>query len=293
MIHVVCTACVAVAAAVCLYHAFLALVALAGRKPPEKPSSEALHSFAIVIPAHNEEGTIDCALRSCGALDYPKEKFTVYVVADNCSDQTAEMAMAYGAVCLVRRDEQNRGKGQALEWALPRILPHGHDAVVILDADCQLGTHALKVFDHRLLAGERVLQASDVVANPDENAMSYTLAVANVLENDLFYTPKSTLGLAVFLRGTGMVFRRDVLANCPWRALSIAEDAEYTCQLLKQGILVSFVPEVRVASRFPVQQRQLVVQRTRWVGGGVSVARTRGLELLWRGVVRRRPVLPY
>ena len=127
------------------------------------------------------------------------------------------MAGSHGATCLVRHDEEKRGKGYALEWALPQVLSAGHNAIVVLDADCQIDSHALLAFDEYLCSGARVLQASDVVGNPDESPTSYVLALANALENDCFYTPKSALGLAVLLRGTGMAFHREVLLRFPWR----------------------------------------------------------------------------
>ncbi len=284
--HLVCTAFVASATVVSLYHVILAAIALVCRQTEGKITHGASHSFAIVIPAHNEEGTIATALRSCSALDYPKHRYTVYVVADNCDDRTTVVAAAYGARCLTRRDEQRRGKGPALEYAFQRILPDGHDAVLVLDADCALDANALGVFARHLESGARVLQASYVVANPDENAVTYLLALANVLENDLFYAPKSLLGLAVFLRGTGMAFHREVLESHPWQARALVEDTEYSCQLLKKGVPIRFVPNVRVASDFPIRNDQLAVQRARWIHGGFRHGRTQMLGLLWTGLAK-------
>jgi cellulose synthase/poly-beta-1,6-N-acetylglucosamine synthase-like glycosyltransferase len=288
---ILCLASVVVATTVCAYHLFLALVAVAFRRRTGQPSSEAMNNFAIIIPAFNEENTIAGVLGSCAALDYPTKRFTVYVVADHCSDRTAEVAAELGAVSLVSQSETGRGKGHALEWAFQQIFSRGHDAVVVLDADCQLESHALREFDRYLNAGERVLQANNVVGNPDDSVSSCILALASILENDLFYTPKSILGLAVLLQGTGMVFRKDVLTQCPWRARSIVEDAEYSYRLLKAGVRVRFLPNVRVKSESPTHQKQLSVQRGRWIGGGISLARNHCLEMLWEGLVKRRIAL--
>jgi cellulose synthase/poly-beta-1,6-N-acetylglucosamine synthase-like glycosyltransferase len=248
------------------------------------------HSFAIVIPAHNEETTLPRALESCAALDYPKEKIAVYVIADNCTDRTAEVAWQHGAACLVRQDEQKRGKGFALEWALPQLLADGREAVVVLDADCTMDSHALLAFDRHLAGGARVLQASYVVGNPDASPISYILALANVLENDCYFAPKSVLGLAVMLRGTGMVLHRDVLLQFPWRAQSVTEDSEYSYQLLKKGIRVRFLNAVRVASDFPVTRDQLTTQRNRWIAG-IRTGVPQGIKLFWHGILTRRLAL--
>jgi cellulose synthase/poly-beta-1,6-N-acetylglucosamine synthase-like glycosyltransferase len=281
---------VALAAAVCLYCVGLALAAPRTRRAHAADDAPR-HSFAIVIPAHNEETHIADVLNACAGLDYPHEKYRVFVVADNCRDRTAAVAAAHGATVLERHDEARRGKGAALEWALAQVLAEPVDTVVILDADCRLEATALHTFDRHLSDGNQVLQASYVAANPDESIVSYVASVANCIENDLFYAPKSRLGLAVLLRGTGMVFQRKVLEECPWRADSIVEDVEYTIRLARARFPVRFVPEAVVWSAFPAQQQQLAVQRTRWVGGNFELALRHTLPLLWDGTRLGRPVL--
>lgn len=267
------------------YYALLAVVAMAARPRKNASQAGAFNSFAIVIPAHNEEDAIGDTLRSCLALDYPKDKYTVYCIADNCTDSTASVARQMGAVSLERHDLNNRGKGFALEWAFERILPKGHDAVMVLDADCTIDSSALRIFDRYLKGGADVLQASYVTSNPDESPISYASAVGNVVENVLFYAPKSALGLAVFLRGTGMVFKSPVLKNIPWSAHSIAEDVEYGVRLLEEGYKIRFIDEVRVLSKFPATAAQLKVQRERWAGGNLKLGRLNALRLFFKGIV--------
>ncbi|NIO19351.1 MAG: glycosyltransferase, partial [Candidatus Aenigmarchaeota archaeon] len=274
------------AAMVCLYYVFLALYSLVVRRNALLLNNDAIHTFAVVIPAHNEEETISGVLRSCNELDYPKDKYKLYVIADNCSDRTAKIAVQSGAACLKRQDKKRRGKNFALAWAFERILPQGHEAIVVLDADCHIDVHALRVFDLFLENGHQVIQANNVASNPDASPMSYAVAIGNLIENDLFYAPKSHLGLAVFLRGTGMVFRREVLEHHSWRAHSIAEDVEYSLRLLTSGIRVSFVSEVNVSSEFPAHQDQLKIQRTRWASGNLCLGKTHALRLMWEGVVK-------
>ena len=274
------------------YYYFLAVYALS-KKGKTKPirKEKPFHTFAIVIPAHNEEDLIPFVLQSCAELDYPEDKYEVFVVADNCSDQTANVAAETGVTSLERHDPVNRGKGFALAWAFDRVLPKGHDALIVLDADCQLETQALQIFDQYMLTGDRVLQANNIASNPDVSPISYALAIGNVIENDLFYAPKSELGLAVFLRGTGMVVSREVLKAYPWKAHSIVEDVEYTINLFRNGIRPRFVREVKVESKFPVHDQQLDVQRTRWASGNLSFFRKYFLKLIWEGLFRKQWVL--
>src|SRR5262249_55593142 len=138
---------------------------------------------------------------------------------------------------------------------------------------------------------DAVLQASSVAANPEDSAVSYAVAVGNVLENDLFYAPKSRLGLSVLLRGTGMVFRRDVLERHPWQAHSITEDMEYTLELLRAGVGVRFLSDVRVVSDFPAHAEQLRVQRLRYAAGNLRFGKGKALRLMAEGILARRATL--
>ena len=250
-----------------------------------------MNTFAIVIPAHNEERHIADVLRSCTGLDYPADKYQVYVVADNCSDRTAEVARTCGATCLERTDVEYHGKGHALQWAFEHVLPNGHDAVVVLDADCTVESHALRVFDQCLQEGSRALQAHYVLSNPDASPISYVARVGNVLEYEYFYAPKSDLGLAVMLVGTGMVFHRGVLLEHPWRAHSVVEDAEYTLTLARHGLRVRFVSNVHVVQAAAERVEQLAVQRARWASGTWQLGKRSVLRLIAKGLLTGRVLL--
>jgi len=276
---------------VCVYYVVLALNALFKRANRMEQQRDPHHKFAIVIPAHNEEISLGDTLKSCRELDYPKDKYTVFVIADNCTDRTSEVAIENGAVCLARFDEEQKGKGFALEWAFDRLTNDGHDAFVILDADCTIDSNALRVFDQYLCDGNLVLQANYAVSNPDENTISYVLAVGNFIENELFYAPKSRLGLAVLLRGTGMAIHSSVLKEHAWKACSLTEDLEYTIELFRSGIRPKFIQEVRVWSPFPVEKTQLKVQRERWAGGTFRSGKSHAFEFIWEGLLKGQPIL--
>lgn len=269
----------------------LALVALTTRAPGGARRAATYHRFLIIIPAHNEERSLARTLRSCLALSYPKERFEVCVVADNCSDRTAEIARQHGVDCLVREDRTQLGKGYALEFAFRRVNRRQHDAVLVLDADCVLSEDSLLEFNERLLAGDKVLQANFVASNPDVSVISYVLAVGNAIENDLFYAPLSRLGSTILLRGTGMVFHREVLERHPWTAFSVAEDAEYSLTLARSGIWVRLVEQAVVRSEYPCDLVQMTVQRRRHAAGNLRFARSQAVRLLWEGLRARRRTL--
>lgn len=274
-----------------LYFIFLMLARLLGARACIPAGPNTAHSFAIVIPAHDEESILAETLQSCAEIDYPKDKFQVYVIADNCSDHTAEIADSFGVTCLERFDNTRIGKGYALEWAFQQVLPSGCDAVLVLDADCRIDSHALRVFDRCLEGGDLALQSNYVMSNPDASAISYVARVGNMIEYELFYAPKSYLGLPAMLVGTGMVLRGELLEEQPWSAHSIVEDVEYTLALARRGIRVRFVANVNVLQDAAERLEQLKVQRSRWAGGAMKLSKTFALRLILEGAFKQRLLL--
>jgi 1,2-diacylglycerol 3-beta-glucosyltransferase len=279
------------AALAAAYYLVLLLARLCGARAIAPASDRAAHSFAILIPAHDEESVIADVLRSCASLDYPKDRYEVFVIADNCQDRTAEVVRSLGATCLERNDRENVGKGFALQWAFQQVLPLKFDAVVVLDADCCIDAHALRVFDQCLEHGVQALQANYVMSNPDASPISYVACVGNLIEYELFYAPKSSCGLAVMLVGTGMVFRRDLLESVPWAAHSLVEDAEYTLALARHGVRVRFVSNVHVCQPAAERSDQLEIQRTRWARGSMQLTKASAVRFLLEGIGRRQWLL--
>jgi glycosyltransferase involved in cell wall biosynthesis len=128
-----------------LYLLILALASL--RHRPALPSEAPRSRLAVVVPAHEEEALVGRCVRSLLRQRYPAGLYRVLVVADNCTDGTAAEAERSGARVMVRKDENARGKGRALRWAMDRLLAESDppDAVVVVDAD--------SVADPDLLAG--------------------------------------------------------------------------------------------------------------------------------------------
>ncbi|MCL2624408.1 MAG: glycosyltransferase family 2 protein [Planctomycetaceae bacterium] len=237
-----------------------------------------------MIPAHNESSGLPSVLERCLAVDYPKELFSVTVIADNCTDDTARIAREYGVVCLERFDNERRGKGEALEWAIPQVLETHADAVMVLDADCYLDEQSLKACDFEMSKGNHVIQVPYLVSNPDVSFQCYCQSLARTMENLLFYWPKSKLGLSSFLIGSGMVFHRKILDRFPWRAGGTNEDFEYCFQLIKNRIKPVFVGDAGLVSPFPDDSKQLATQRARWVFGGLQTIRESVGSLFHQGI---------
>ena len=244
-----------------------------------KPSSVPTRKFAILIPAHNEESTLPATLQSLAVLDYPPESVRVYVVADNCDDDTVMVAWEAGAVCMVRVESEKQGKGYAVAFGLNRVLRDSPDVVVILDADCTLDADALLALNERFAAGAEVAQCAVRSRNADAGSGGYVAAVGAAVD-EAVAVGLDRLGASVRLRGTGMALRRDVLERVPWTAFSVAEDAEYARQLRAAGLRVKHCGAAIVNCEAPGRIEDLCRQRRRWRAGGLLASKPLLLGLL-------------
>ncbi|MCP4190394.1 MAG: glycosyltransferase [Planctomycetaceae bacterium] len=273
--------------AIVCYYLFFIVVRSFGVQEVRLPTQSPQHRFMIVIPAHNEQLVIERTIRSCQAANYPPEQFDITVIADNCNDATALIAKNLGTHVLTRDDPTHQGKGYALAWAFQRLLAYPHDAFMVLDADSPLDNDALAILDSFLQTGAKILQANHRSSNPDASPISYAASVGRTLEYDLFFAPKSKLGLSVMLVGTGMVFHRSILATHGWSSHSCAEDTEFTIQLTRQNQRIHFVGNAFVQFINAETTKELRVQRTRWASGILSLSRANSWKLIGEGIARR------
>jgi cellulose synthase/poly-beta-1,6-N-acetylglucosamine synthase-like glycosyltransferase len=193
-------------------------------------------------------------------------------VADNCTDRTATIARWGGAVCVVRSDSVNRGKGHAVAFGLECINREAPDVVLVLDADCQLSPTALRELDVVFANGADAVQCAVRSENADDGPAGYVAAVGAAVDEGLA-RGLDRLGLSVRLRGTGMAFRRTVLNRVPWAAFGLAEDLEYTRQLRAAGFRIKHCGKAVVSCVAPAAVAELCQQRRRWSAAGVLASK--------------------
>lgn len=244
----------------------------------------------MLVPAHDEASMLGATLDSLAGLDYPAAGFEVVVVADNCTDATAEVARARGVLVVERHDPGRPGKGRALAWALDRLgAADGGlgDAVVFVDADCEVAPELLSAFDARLERGARALQADYRVANPEASRRAALRYAGFALQNVVRPAGRGALGLSAGLHGTGMALHADVLRAVPWESFSLAEDREHHLRLVAAGERVEFVPEVWVRTPVPARRGEAAVQEARWESGRLALARRHSPGLMATGLRSR------
>jgi exopolysaccharide biosynthesis WecB/TagA/CpsF family protein len=263
----------ALAALPAVYLLVLALAAAALRSAP-RPRLRP-EQLAVLVPAHDEAELIDRCVRSLLAQSYPRGSFSVIVVADNCRDETANIARAAGAEVMVRDEPGARGKGHALRWAIDRILASTMplDALVVVDADSIADPDLLWELEAERAAGAEVVQADYLVLHEDRSPQSELVGLAFLLFHRVRFGGRKMLGLPASLVGNGMLFTRSVLERQPWRAFTGAEDLEYSIQLRMAGVRPAFAPAARIYGPVPARKSAVESQRLRWEGGRFLMVR--------------------
>jgi cellulose synthase/poly-beta-1,6-N-acetylglucosamine synthase-like glycosyltransferase len=271
---------------------YTALLAVASRRRAPRAYGAPATRFDIVIPAHDEEAGIAATVQSLLGTDYPTEMRRVLVVADNCSDATAERAEAAGATVLVRNDSERRGKGYALAHAFERSQADGlAGAVVVVDADTTVTPNLLRAFDARFTGGASAVQAEYGVRNPLASWRTRLMVIALALFHVLRSLGRERLGVSAGLRGNGMGFTTPLLASVPHDAFSVVEDLEYGIRLGFAGHRVHYVDEARVLGEMVSSEQASRSQRTRWEAGRFAIARTHAPRLIAEAIRRHDPVL--
>ena len=233
--------------------------------------------FAVIVAAHNEHNVVGQLIKNLHDLNYPKELYDIYVIADNCSDDTAAISRAAGAIVCERFDSEKKSKGYALEWMFEKLFAMErdgkiYDAVAIFDADNLVHPQFLLEMNNRLLKGDRIIQGFLDAKNPYDTWVAGTFAIAFWVIDHVSHLAKTNIGLSAVLGGTGMCITLDVLKKYGWRATCLTEDMEFTMKSLAEGIKTTWAHDAIVYDEKPLTFKQSWTQRKRWAQGQFDVA---------------------
>ncbi|MFN0111545.1 MAG: glycosyltransferase family 2 protein [Blastocatellia bacterium] len=237
-----------------------------------RPDHSSIGGCVVLIAAHDEAGTIGPTVEALKIhlAEWPNS--ALCVVADRCSDATAEEAAAAGADVAIRSDGQ-LGKGAVIAWWLKNheVVWRKKSVIVILDADSRIASGSLQALRQTMAAGADAAQA---FVAPDASTNSGRLAGwSEVLMQRIDDEARWRCGWPVPLRGTGMAFRSELLAELAPRLHTYAEDLELDVILASRRARVAFVSEATILDPKPQQAEGASRQRARWLQGQLQVLR--------------------
>lgn len=256
--------------------AYLGVLTVAGARRPRPTTSAAPTStrFVIMVPAHDEEAVIADTLASFRLLDYDPTMFAVHVVADNCTDRTAEIVRTAGWTVHERSAPDDPGKGPALNWLFERLdATSEFDVALIVDADSVVDPGFLRAMDRAFTAGAVAAQGFYSVRDPGSSPSAGIRFAALACRHHLRPLGRCRLGASAGLYGNGMAFRRDVLLHRRWTG-HLVEDAEFQMELLiEDGVVVTYVPDARLGAEMPETLDAATSQNARWERGRIDLAK--------------------
>jgi cellulose synthase/poly-beta-1,6-N-acetylglucosamine synthase-like glycosyltransferase len=243
---------------------------------------------AILIPAHNESV---CIVKTVAAL---KSQLTAHdrliVIADNCSDDTASLAIVAGAEVVERHDHERSGKGYALDYGIEFLRRSGaREVVIFVDADCTLAAGSVDELAQLSVDHYRPVQATNLMESAGSAGRTVRIAqFAWRVKNYVRPLGAWRLGLPCYLTGTGMAFPWSIIGSVELSTGHIAEDAKLGYDLAISGHEPLFCPGARVSSYFPLNASAARHQRTRWEHGHLTIACQYVPRLLWSACLNRR-----
>ena len=264
-----------------LYQAVISLCALVKLK--DKPYiTNKNHKFMAIIPAHNEEMVVADLVESLKNQNYDKELYDIYVIADNCTDNTAEVARNAGAIVYERFDATHKTKGHALQWFLKQKIAENadYDALFIFDADNIVDKNFIVNMNKKLCQGEEVVQGYRDIKNPTDNWITAGYALFYWTMHRMYHLARYNIGLSPLLNGTGFMVKFDLLKPNGWETETLTEDIEFSLKNIIEGRKLGWATDAIVYDEQPTSFKQSWSQRSRWTVGHIQCIKRYTGELL-------------
>lgn len=272
-----------------IYRSIYAVVGVFHTKKFEKAKRH--HKYAIVIAARNEEAVIGNLLDSIAKQDYPQALLTVFVVADNCTDHTAAIAEAGGAVVYQRFDREHCTKGYALQYLFEQIERDysisSFEGFIVLDADNLLKSDYVSRMNDAFDSGEKIITSYRNTKNFDDNWISASYALHWLRTVRFESRARSAFHVATRIQGTGFLFSSELVKN-GWRYTSLTEDRAFSADAVVMGIHISYQHEAQFYDEQPSSLKIAMRQRVRWSKGHLQAFVESGKKLFFNIFKRKR-----
>ncbi len=230
--------------------------------------------YDFLIVARNEAVVIGDLIDSIKAQEYPQELIRIFVLADNCSDKTAAIAKAHGAITFVNALPNTVGKGLALKRLIQLRNDYPgtqSDGVFFFDADNIVDPHFTKRMNDAYLNQNTILIGYRGSKNFGNNAISMGSSIIFFREAHFLHHARNRLGLSTHINGTGFMLPNHIVKHEPWEAFSLIEDVEFTILQLIKERKVTFVREAKFYDEQPIDAEVSFKQRLRWIKGSIQI----------------------
>ena len=243
------------------------------------------HRFAVITSARNEADVIENLLNSINAQTYPKELMDVYVIADNCDDNTADISRKCGAIVYERFNKKQIGKGYALDFLFGEIHKKlgedYYDGYFVFDSDNLLEPDFIEQMNKTFSAGYKVVTSYRNSKNYGTNWISSGYALWFLREAKYLSNARMILGTSCAISGTGFLIHRDMLKKRNgWKYFLLTEDIEFSIANIIDGEKIGYCHNAILYDEQPETFKQSWNQRLRWAKGFLQVFGKYGKRLM-------------
>lgn len=260
---------------------YLVIAVFAFRKDKVKLKNVIQKKFAVVIPARNEELVIGNLIQSLNNQDYPKDKYDVFVLPNNCDDNTEEVAKNNNAQIISCRNIITKSKGDVLRYAFKTLEDDDYDAYLIFDADNIVHPDFIKEMNDTLVSGYRVAQGYRDSKNPKDSWISSSHSLHYIIQNYFMNRARNNINRSCFVNGTGFMISKDYLKENGYNSLTITEDIELNVNCGLNNERISFVESAVTYDEQPITFEVSWKQRKRW-----SVGTLQCLKSYWNKIIK-------
>ena len=275
---------VAIVIFVCCAHQYIYLfIPFLKRHKPHKETK--MHNYAVLISARNEEAVIADLIESIKNQNYPSHLITVFVVADNCTDKTADCARQAGAVVWERFNKEEVGKGYALDFLLNQIKKtypdDPFDGYFVFDADNLLDENYVAEMNKTFSDGHEIITSYRNSKNFGDNWISHGYGLWFLHEAQFLNRGRMRTGNSCMVSGTGYMISRELIEkNDGWKFFLLTEDIEFTADCIANGVKIGYCEHAEFFDEQPTKFSVSWHQRMRWVKGYFQVYKKYGRQLL-------------
>ena len=228
-----------------LYQGFYIVVGLVRRRWTDRYQPKKLHRFAAIVSARNEEAVIGELLESLRRQNYPQELLDLYVVADNCTDNTAATACQAGAFVYERFDQKHKGKGYAIDYLFRRLKEERkdvYDGYFVFDADNLVDPNFVSEMNRTFDRGYDAVTCYRNSKNFGSNWISAGYSIWFLREARFLNFPRTLLGTNCHVSGTGfLVSARVIEDNGGWPFHLLTEDIQFSVDCAIQGKKIGYL----------------------------------------------------
>jgi cellulose synthase/poly-beta-1,6-N-acetylglucosamine synthase-like glycosyltransferase len=255
------------------YQSVLFVVGLFG-KAKQFPETLEKKKYGVIISARNEEKVIGYLIESIQNQTYDASLIDIFVVADNCSDHTAQIARDLGCHVYERFNPKKARKGYALEFLFEKIEAdfgiQSFDAFFFFDADNILKPDFIVEMNKAFAVNKNIVRGFLNAKNFETNVISSAYGIHFYGAATTYHRPRQLLGVGTHLNGTGYMVSSHLIKD-GWHCTCLTEDSEFTMEVSAQNIKIGYCEAAVFFDEAPTNFFVAFRQRVRWTRGRLVV----------------------